>query len=340
MAFNKGEWSELYVFLKVLAESKIVWADSSFQRGNLNDFVEIVSLRHNQGNVIYRLRNQNIFIENAQGEVFANLEVEKILSKEVIRSVLQKISEGKGRSFESPQFKNLLQMLYIDNFKGSAREKQDINVDFQYREKLYQNDPLSIKSFIGGKPTLLNASLATNFVYKIVNFNKNMDQINSIETGSKIRDRILTIQKMGGNLLFEKCKNTIFQQNLKIIDADMLHVIPRILLDHYSGSGSKISSLVQKHEEIIKIKRFLRSVLLGMFPTQIWDGEEQANGVIVAQHSGELVLFHILRAKILNEYLFLNTKLDTPSSSRHKFGFIYREGNEFFMDLNLQIRHI
>lgn len=39
------------------------------------------------------------------------------------------------------------------------------------------------------------------------------------------------------------------------------------------------------------------------------------------------------------QYLYLNTKLDTPSTNRHRFGFIYEENGEFFFKLNLQIRH-
>ncbi|WP_274572415.1 HpaII family restriction endonuclease [Neisseria leonii] len=38
------------------------------------------------------------------------------------------------------------------------------------------------------------------------------------------------------------------------------------------------------------------------------------------------------------DYLFLNTKFDTPSSSKHGFGDIYQDGGKFFLKLNLQIR--
>ena len=39
--------------------------------------------------------------------------------------------------------------------------------------------------------------------------------------------------------------------------------------------------------------------------------------------------------------LFLNTKLDTASSTRHRFGTIYQETNgKYYFKLNLQIRNI
>ncbi|MGL5893993.1 MAG: HpaII family restriction endonuclease [Bacteroidales bacterium] len=42
----------------------------------------------------------------------------------------------------------------------------------------------------------------------------------------------------------------------------------------------------------------------------------------------------------LEEYLFNNTKLETPSTSRHDFGTIYKEEDDYFLKLNLQVRFI
>ena len=38
------------------------------------------------------------------------------------------------------------------------------------------------------------------------------------------------------------------------------------------------------------------------------------------------------------DYLFNSTKLDTPSTSRHDFGYLYNEDGEIFLKLNLQVR--
>ena len=119
----------------------------------------------------------------------------------------------------------------------------------------------------------------------------------------------------------------------------MTEIISRILLDYYKGKDSDISLLVKDEVEIIKIKRLLKSILLGMFFTKKWDGENQSNGIIVVKIDGNLALYHVIKEKILNQYLYLNTKLDTPSTNRHRFGFIYEENGEFFFKLNLQIRH-
>ena len=40
------------------------------------------------------------------------------------------------------------------------------------------------------------------------------------------------------------------------------------------------------------------------------------------------------------DYLFKNTKLETASTSRHKFGFVYEENGQQFFNLNLQIRFL
>ena len=40
------------------------------------------------------------------------------------------------------------------------------------------------------------------------------------------------------------------------------------------------------------------------------------------------------------DYLFKNTRLDTASSTRHRFGSIYQERNgKYYFKLNLQIRN-
>ncbi len=111
------------------------------------------------------------------------------------------------------------------------------------------------------------------------------------------------------------------------------------MLDYYKGRASHINLLVKDEVEIIKIKRLLKSILLGMFSTRKWDGENQSNGIIVVKIDGNLALYHVIKEKILNQFLYLNTKLDTPSTNRHRFGFIYEENGELFFKLNLQIRH-
>ena len=58
------------------------------------------------------------------------------------------------------------------------------------------------------------------------------------------------------------------------------------------------------------------------------------------REDGQLVCYHLYNHDEFKDYLFENTKFDTPSSSRHGFGEIYQENGEYFIKLNLQIRFI
>jgi DNA (cytosine-5)-methyltransferase 1 len=103
---------------------------------------------------------------------------------------------------------------------------------------------------------------------------------------------------------------------------------------------AKISELVTDENKICRIKDYLKAVLLGMFFSKQWDGEYTANGSVLVRKEGDLVLYHVIKDKILKDYLFHNTKLDTPSSTRHRFGTLYKEKNQTLIKLNLQIRFI
>ena len=90
---------------------------------------------------------------------------------------------------------------------------------------------------------------------------------------------------------------------------------------------------------INKIKNLLVSILLGFFAGSKWDGSYQSKGTIIMKNNGNCVGFHIIELEKLKNYLFKNIKLDTPSSTRHRFGQLYLEKNgELYFKLNLQLR--
>jgi type II restriction enzyme len=206
----------------------------------------------------------------------------------------------------------------------------------------------NIKSYMGNAPTLLNSSMATNFVYEIEGYNGNIEEVNNIETKSKIRDRILYLIQKKASIKFIKIDNLIFNKNLRLVDTLLPEILSIFLLNFYSGKGRKINEVSEllfgsfldlSHEEFIfKVKSFLLSIALGMVPTKTWDGFYSADGYIVVKNNGDIGCFSVLDKKILADYLYDNTKFDTPSSSRHDYGYVYKVEDKFYIKLNLQIR--
>jgi HpaII restriction endonuclease len=82
-------------------------------------------------------------------------------------------------------------------------------------------------------------------------------------------------------------------------------------------------------------------VALGMTPGKEWDGFTKTHGgYIIVKEDGEIVCYHLYNRDEFQEYLYNNTRLETPSTSRHKFGSIYTENGSRYIKLNLQIRFL
>ena len=215
----------------------------------------------------------------------------------------------------------------------------------------------SIKSQLGGASTLLNAGKTTNFIFKINNLNFTQNQIseiNEIETRSKIKDRIEQVTKLGGNLQFDKTESSVFGNNLILIDSALPKIVAESLLLFFSSNYSTISELTSQISDknplgynletnhpfySYKIKRFLTDIALGMMPSKVWTGEIDATGgYLVVKENGEVLCYHIYNRNQFEDYLFVNTKLETASSTRHDFGKIFEENGQYYIKLNLQIR--
>ncbi len=78
-----------------------------------------------------------------------------------------------------------------------------------------------------------------------------------------------------------------------------------------------------------------------MKPASIWRGEYEATGgYLIVKEGGDVVCYHIYDRNQFENYLFHNTRFETPSTDRHLFGNIYQKNGEFFIKLNLQIRFV
>lgn len=143
--------------------------------------------------------------------------------------------------------------------------------------------------------------------------------------------------------------------NLKMVDSLMPEIIAYVLLAFYKQRISSVSKIVDfVHEQGLlnkkinygdkallqnKIQKLLVDVLLGFFAGSKWDGNYEANGSIVIKNTGDCVAFHIIELATLRTYLYENIKLDTPSTTRHRFGKLYLEkNNKLYFKLNLQLR--
>ncbi len=274
--------------------------------------------------------------------------------------LLCQIKSASSGTFAIPEIESFIRSFSCNSIKARSSKKSDIRVLIHdLRTGVNPELGFSIKSQLGGASTLLNAGKTTNFVFKIecsTITSADIALINSIESRSKIKDRIEAITKLGGVLKFLNTETTIFGNNLTLIDSALPALLASITLKFYSSYLNTLTDLVKAASKDnplqyniseghpfyeYKMKRFLTDIALGMMPSKVWTGELDATGgYLIVKDDGELLCYHIYNRNQFEDYLLNNTKLETASSSRHEFGNVYSEKGNLYFKLNLQIRFL
>lgn len=353
---NKGEWSEFYAFVKLISDRNLFGADEKLDK-ILDPYYPIKAIfrEESSGVSTYRLKEDNeVEFSRSNGQI-------SIVNSADLKSKVALIFEEiktRSKAFELPVADELLERFGIRSLKANSSKKEDISLEiYDYRIGKEHVLGFSIKSQLGSAATLLNASSATNFIFRVTGLtSEQAANINGIKTKAKIKDRLSAIYAAGGLIIFEGLESANFEKNLRRLDSGMPGIIGGMLLAYYSGKGKHFSEIAEalavSDPETVKlgydageyehkIMDLLYASALGMVPTRVWKGEARAHGgVIIVRKDGEIVHYHIHNADKFRRYLMENTKLDTPSATRHDFGSLFEKGNEMFIRLNLHVRFI
>lgn len=351
---NKGEWSEIYVLLKLLGDQKIFSGDKNLVKID-NLFYPIIKIfrDESQGVIQYEINSDVIVVSNSN--VIDRFPIEYFQNNAIL--ILNRIFES-HKTFRVPEVERFLSLIQCNFLKAKSSKKTDIRI-LIHDLRLDRRHELgfSIKSQLGGDSTLLNAGQTTNFIYELKNFNHPISivsKINSIASRNKIRDRLALILEYGGQLDYVNLEQPIFKNNLVLIDSALPEIVSEILKIYFTTPAKTMKEVVEiitdtnplnydsrfKHKFYeYKIKKFLMEIALGMMPSKVWDGTYDATGgYLVVKEDGEILCYHVYDKNQFEDYLFNNTRLETASSSRHGYGIIYQEGKSLFLKLNLQIR--
>ena len=353
---NKGEWSELYVLIYLLAHGKLNAADEKLNKLRDIFFPVLKIFREDvKGKKIeYRLPGSDdkrvitIFLNDEQ-----LCEISQVDMEREQKSLYWSIVNGTGKAFPIEGIESVMSELHCSKIKAVNTDKADIVLQLHDINTGYS--PVcgfSIKSDLGSAPTLLNAGKTTNFVYKVTGIDENVKQaINGISTQSKIIDRINAIYENGGHLIYDFANSSVFNDNLLMIDSRMPEIIGHILLYSYSTGVTSCKDVLSAMELSnplgytrkgmyeYKFKKLLCAIALGMMPGTEWDGYDEANGgYIIVTTSGDVVAYHIYNRNSFEDYLLNNTKFERASTSRYEFATLYGKDGSMYINLNLQIR--
>lgn len=338
---NKGDWSELYVFTKLLAEGKLYQSDINLNRDEDNYYEITKAYREESNSILEFERNSEISIyriEKSNRVFLGHLSVDYFLGKS--NDILNGIVNGKGKSFEIESVNDFIDETKIQKLTALVTSKSDIKLRI-YDHRLSKETDLgfSIKSLLGQDSTLFNTGPGNNFIFEIENDLKtSIDEFNRetykpLGGMSKITARLHKINsELGLKIKFKEVQSKQLWRNLKMIDGDLPEVLAYALLYRWlyrEASLLKISKILEEKDPLnfyngdksdqklyeYKLKRFLAECAMGMTSETPWHGIYDATGgVIIAKKDGDIVCFHIYDFNLFREYLINNTMFEQPST--------------------------
>lgn len=351
MSGNKGEWSELYAFLRLLSQGRVYAANEKVEKID-NVYYPILKIfrEEEKGETYEYCINGDSVIVETQSRRIATID-RKVLGEEADK-LLEEIAVHSG-SFEIEEVASFANGIKVTKIKAPSTDTTDISMQIQdvYTNHV-RNVGFSIKSEIGHAPTLLNAGKTTNFIYKIQGISSEQaKEINAIESRNKIQDRMAKIREYGGTIQYSDMNHIGFKRNLIMVDSSMPEILGNMLLYFYNEDVKDCKKLVELAGERdplgygdaamyeYKFKKFLCSCALGLKPAKPWDGLDEANGgYIIVKADGEVLAYHIYNRNFFEQYLLDNTICERASTGRHEYMSLYEENGEMFIKLNLQVR--
>lgn len=364
-----GDWSEVYVFFRILGEHVITACDENLETYNQLTLpvtairrdetnCEPLTFIYNHTNDEWKIYQQDIFCSKITAQESYDEAIS--LLQDLLNTISDKksghISSNKNSGLKFPKAEKFLRRLHASAIKAKSKSKQDIELTI--RDVRAGGDVccgFSIKSFLSQPPTLLNASTKTVFVYEVTGINDaDIENINQAKIGQFIHK----IQQANGTITWTGMDEQ-YQRNLMFIDTAMPQLLSEILLDHFSSchlekkQKRKSVRSVTEHIAIVdplhvhdnklyeyKVQKLLEATALGMIPSEPWNGIEDANGgFIIVKPEGEIVTFHIYNRNSFMRYLYNNTFFEHPDSKRYNIGKIYKMDGKYFFGLPLNIRY-
>lgn len=355
---NIGEWSEPYALFKLIADGKLYLGRDNFQKIDDIFYPILKVIRNEKDRDISFIKNGNtVFISDGTLEFnipLTTFEENAIICLEKIKASKKNLTKG---SFEIPEIENFINSFSLSSLKAKSKLKNDITVQIE-DPKSYLSPTLgfSVKSQLGSPSTLVNASDPTNFTYIISGNQPNSSQISLINDERNFSKKIKLLNQFGAHLKFERVEHPIFASNLQTIDYNFDKILAEVILLFYENEtrgANTVANFIEKVTERNSIgydlnvngsiyqmimRKFLTDYALGMRAAEVWKRDYQATGgYLIVRNDGELLCYHFYFTKNFEDYLYNNTKLDTPDD-RLGYGQIYFENDIPKIKLNLQIR--
>ena len=346
--FNYGEWTEAYVFLRLLGNGRIYGANADFERDE-TVYMDILNIiRHEKDHILKFERMIEESVVNAYDNrlLFRVLTYKELADKaDYLYNAIKNVTSNE-RKFPVPEIEEYLKQLNFsqpkvpklpDSVSLTFGKKTDIIITIDDSiDHAVSTTGFSIKSHMGSASTLFNSSLASRLKYEVIGCDDSeMDEINGNQIDSEtgmfqyIRNNPnLSLQFVGTSAEFKSNLDFIELTMAKILNTAMLVQIG--YLDRAKSSLTKdifdrVASInpinVGRPEEWYKakIKDFLFASFSGLTATEPWDGRHRlSGGYIDVNKDGEMLYYRAVSDDIFTAFLFEHTFFDRPSRGVNK----------------------
>jgi hypothetical protein len=352
---NLGEWSELYALAFLLVNGGAYAADKRQERIE-EEFYKVLEVfvpgYSDGGETCYKVFKNTLQIA---GPDRSSTEVEiNEVAQHLVRFFAELSAREHTGAFPLEAGQALMTTLSLPKVSLSYQErKSDLDIRYldPYTEASSPRVGFSIKSQLGSPSTLLNASGATNFIFKILPpLGHQPEHYASFQARGGVKALVGELISRGYRLQFEGLQGDKFTSNLELVDSQLPKYLADLVVAYYASGGSSVKELSQvafprdkpgATQQVFKVKQFLGAVAMGLRPTGYWDGDvTKFKGILVVTPAGDVVVYYLSNLTDFQEYLFESVKFETASTTRHGFGEIYDDGGSAFIKLNLQIRFV
>lgn len=356
MAFEakKTEWSELYAFVRLLADGGISAGTTEGKRDESIFYpVARVQREEHDGTRQYLIGEKEVRIIGENRD--------QTIAREDFATVSELIFEAMkltdGEEVTSPDgVEEFLDEIGIYDLAARTDDRTDLYVAFYN-----QDAPLTgliVRSVIGGLYPLLDGGRAANFKFEQtgVKFaSPTVNKINAEGDEDDVLSRMLMIERLGGQLKYSDVADKIFRSNLSLIDLHAGRLFAEMTRLMWLDDVTKISNLTEAIKEMnplkikdelikkhgfyeYKVKELLLALINGMRPAKLYTGKESAiDGLIMVDGRGELMCFHKGRRQVMADYLYEHTRLLKGATEKDKYGYLERENGTYYFKLNLKI---
>jgi hypothetical protein len=349
---NIGEWSELYTLGYLLVHGGAFAADEE-QSAIPEIFYKVLEVylaeTLDAPETNYVIGPSDVAILVGGNEVG---HIDRSLIQRSLELMLNELTDGTHKkTFALATGSELMQLLKrtrISAASSSHENDLDLVLEDQVTQVATPRVGFSIKSQIGARATLLNASGATNFIYKIVPNDPNVVRAYPKFEHGKHISNINSLYAAGFHLEFLEPANLNFYENLTLLDMKFPEYLAKVLLQYYLTGDKTFSAAVQNvfpeealgsRQPIFKLKEFLGAVAMGLRPSKTWDGDTtKFSGILVVKKNGDIVFYYLYNRKKFEEYLFNSVAFERGDTKKHKYGEIYSDNGVDKIKLNLQIR--